>query len=111
MSEQTRVNGFAGKGDLVAYEDQKNPRREGVVVYVNDAPIFADQRFGHAEFTVEFEDGEKTTSDLRQHGWTFVLSPEERKADYEAARDAVETDRAYAAREEYLNVRAANRPF
>ncbi len=103
MSTQT-VGGFARKGDLVAYEDQKNPRREGVIT-----------REIHCEwgtqFYIEYEDGTTGVSDCRQHGWTFVLSPEERQADYEAARDVYETDRARAAHEEYRTVRETNRRF
>ena len=49
-------------GDRVSYEDMANPRLVGTVVGI------VVSRWG-TEFQVEFDDGSKTTSDLRQYGW------------------------------------------
>lgn len=57
----------ANVGDLVSYEDQANPRREGEVLEIlrsTDLWTFATQyrvRWNH--------DGTETVSDLRQPGW------------------------------------------
>lgn len=52
-------------GDKVSYEDQANPLKIGRVHAVDlDNPW--------SPFTIEWEDGTTTNTDLRQHGWSLV---------------------------------------
>lgn len=61
----THLNGKANVGDVVAYEDQANPRETFRVVAGPTA---------HGSFTLVNDLGGHSWSDLRQHGWTLVRS-------------------------------------
>jgi hypothetical protein len=52
-------------GERVYYEDMANPRQDGVVVELKTT-VWGTQ------YAVQFDDGEITYSDLRQHGWKRV---------------------------------------
>lgn len=81
MSLDLQVNGEAVVGDRVSYEDMANPLRVGTVTEINVSVWGTDYR---VEWDAEFQQATAfgpdagTVSDLRQHGWRFVLSENDR---------------------------------
>jgi hypothetical protein len=65
LAQTITRTGRLAAGQRVAYEDMANPRREGVI-----GTVLTD-RWG-TQYHVIWDDGEDTTSDLRQHGWTLL---------------------------------------
>lgn len=64
MTTEKRVDGQAKVGDLIAYEDQANPKEVYRVV---------ETGLPHGQYRLHsVETEEPTWSDLRQFGWTFV---------------------------------------
>lgn len=62
---EQRVRGHANPGDVVQYEDMANQPARAYRV------VSGPHDFGQYEI-VGLEDGLPRSSDLRQHGWTFV---------------------------------------
>ena len=75
MTTRTRTKGNAKAGDVVEYSDMANPGSRYTVIGPVTHVIGAEDnpyRFSFSEYILEDEDGNRTTSDCRQHGWVTI---------------------------------------